>query len=138
MASLIKLNKNTYFNEYQFLPENTYGCECYYLYDNTDIWTYYLVEVTNPDYSITTPFLNIRSNPFITTVTNDNCHIMLKKINNDTISIEIYGNNYFYGNPKDLTKEQLKYLKSLLSKYFNKSLQKYFSFNQNKIITILD
>ena len=60
------LNTHKILNKYQEIQKNTIFSECYYSDNSMDKWRYYLREVTNPDKSISTFFINIRQNPFIT------------------------------------------------------------------------
>jgi hypothetical protein len=78
------------FNEYQTIPTNTLICCCNYINDKKDTWKYILREVSNPDRSITTTFINTRKTPFICSTKLDNNNICtsdiyLKLLNNNTI-----------------------------------------------------
>lgn len=60
-----KTNKEIVFNDYQKMEENTYYSECCFKSNKSDIWKYYLIEIVNPDESISNFFTNIKNNPFI-------------------------------------------------------------------------
>ena len=66
-GKLINIENNNLFNKYQQLPKNTYAYQCNYSNSSNDKWKYFLVEILNPDKSITNFFLNIKKEPFIVT-----------------------------------------------------------------------
>ena len=51
--------------------KDTFYSECCFERDKSDIWKYYLIEITNPDESISNFFTNIKNNPFIVSTTLD-------------------------------------------------------------------
>ena len=66
-----KLSEDLKLNDYQLVPKNTHYSKCYFCKDETDIWNYYLVEILNPDRSISNFFSKIRFEPFIMSTKTD-------------------------------------------------------------------
>ena len=79
-------------NQYQTIKPKTYACVCHYKEDNSDTWKYYLTEITNPDQSVGTTFIQSKTNPFICTtkVRNGKCvmDMYLKYISDNEIKLE--------------------------------------------------
>ena len=66
------IDKKMVLNEYQTMPDKTVLSEVHYQNDPSDKWIYFLQEILNPDEAITEFFIDIRNDPFITTIDMDN------------------------------------------------------------------
>ena len=62
-----KIEKDIIFNKYQTIEKNTYCANSYFKNDPSDSWCYFLTEIVNPDEAITSFFIHIKNDPFITT-----------------------------------------------------------------------
>ena len=60
-------NEAIVFNQYQTINKGTYYANSYFKNDVSDNWCYFLTELINADEAITTFFIGIKYNPFITT-----------------------------------------------------------------------
>lgn len=130
-----KLKNDMILNKYQIIPKDTTYVNTYYQNDKVDSWKYYIIEVLNPDKSISEFFINIMNKPFIVTTKLDKngiccMDIYLKFINEDTLQIT-YNNKIHIINMKDISKSELE--KKLI--IFNKKLSNYF--NNNMIDMLL-
>lgn len=141
------LNENYKFNDYQLINKNTHFIECSYTNNISDKWIYFITEIINPDKAISTFFINIKHTPFITTtITNDNNICKLNyylKIENNLIIFKKFNKTIFSKNIIDITKEDIKYVDTLLFRYFKGNFYKYikkykYFINNNKLIIIND
>lgn len=108
-----KLNKDLVYNEYQSIPKDTIYSECCYENDKSDKWRYFLVEILNPDKSITSFFINILNRPFICTTKLDNNNICImeyyiKFISNKELSIKKNNREYNVYNLDEISENTLK------------------------------
>tara|TARA_B110000208_G_C11741393_1_gene420060 strand:+ start:68 stop:970 length:903 start_codon:yes stop_codon:yes gene_type:complete len=71
-ASTKRLERKKTFNKHQSIQGNTYYSECYSTNTPTDKWSYYLIEVLNPEEAISSFFYSIKNKPFICTTKIDN------------------------------------------------------------------
>ena len=131
-------NESVKLNKYQIIPKNTYYSECYYNDDEFDKWKYYLIEICNPDEAISTFFINLKKDPFITTCFKDNNGVCKQKyfisLRKDSIKIEKYANKSEIINFNNLDKikfNKIKYLEKKLFKYFKGNLMKYIFMMKN-------
>ena len=119
-------NKDIVYNNYQTIKENTYYSKCHYIHNTNDQWNYFLTEICNPDESISNFFLNI-TRPFISTTKFENglCKMdfYLKFMDNNTIKIEIDNKPFFYGDPKYISKKQLKIIRSNMKNFYDSNLE---------------
>ena len=125
-----KLESDMILNKYQTIPKGTYYSKCYYCKDKHDIWNYYLLEILNPDKSISNFYSTIKFEPFIVstkvdkngiccsnyTLKVESNYIIIKKENN---TIEEISFDSILKNP-DKFKEDIK--KYNLSKFFDDDL----------------
>lgn len=125
-----QLDDNLILNEYQTIPKNTYYSKCFFCNDKSDIWNYYLVEILNPDRSISNFFSNIRHDPFIMTTSIDKNGICISDyhIKVESNSIVIKRNNetierfYFEEILNNINKFKKTIKKYNLSKFFDEDL----------------
>ena len=101
----LKLNfKKTEFNYYQSLPKDIFVVESNFVSDLTDIWHYYLVEVTNPDEAISSFYLSIKQLPFITALNPDySIKHLVKFLDDKTLLVKENGNLLFEGEPRKMS-----------------------------------
>ena len=126
------LKNDKHFNKYQTIPKNTKYSEVYYSNDTNDMWKYYMIEITNPDQSISNFFINIIKRPFIVSTKIDKngiccMDIYLKMIDrNDKIILEITCNDKFQSiNLNEIKEIDLRRKLSI----YNKKLIKFFNGN---------
>tara|TARA_Y100000991_G_scaffold39416_1_gene27424 strand:+ start:4568 stop:5488 length:921 start_codon:yes stop_codon:yes gene_type:complete len=127
ISKISKLNKDLVYNEYQIIPKDTIYSECCYENDKFDTWRYFLVEILNPDNSITSFFINILNKPFICTTKLDKNNICImeyyiKFLNNKKFSISKDNNESKIYNLDEISentlKEKLKDVEENTKKYF--------------------
>lgn len=115
-------------NPHQALPGNTPVAHCSYKKDPSDTWKYFVCEVVNPDEAISSFYISIKNDPFITDTVIDRNGI---PILSDRIKIEnnrmLYSNNLESILYKDMKKSDIKRLEKKLKKYFKGNLANYHS-----------
>ena len=121
-----RLSEDLILNKYQRLPKNIIYSKCYYCKDKDDIWNYYLIEILNPDKSISNFFSNIRFEPFIMTTKLDKNGVCVSefyiKVEFDSIVIKKNNNvveRLYFGQ----ILQDPNYFKSKIEKY---NLSKFF------------
>lgn len=131
-SRLIRSKISQDLNEYQSLPKNTIACQCHYLTDSFDTWSYILREVTNPDRAISTFFINTRKQPFICSTKMDSNGVCI----NDTYLKLVSDNNFklsFESKPSiqysinNLSQESVRKIDQKLKKHFQGNLSMYLS-----------
>lgn len=140
--NLCKLTENIEYNEFQKIPINTYIVDCEGNNSPFDKWSYYLLEIINPDKSIGTQYINISKSPFISTVIVDNNLICKKdvylKITQQGDLLITYGEKKIYQGklekmPYDIAKKTekklIKFLGTPIEIFLKKSIE-----NKNLII----
>lgn len=125
-----KLTKKTVFNKYQSLPANTIVCECYYDKYPNDVWSYFIRKVVDPDYAISTFFINTRKERFITTTSVDDygkCKKMvdLRIDDNNNLSVTVEDVILYKGPINMLPDDIINILNSLLYQYFDSNIYNY-------------
>tara|TARA_Y100000741_G_C18188327_1_gene532387 strand:+ start:115 stop:960 length:846 start_codon:yes stop_codon:yes gene_type:complete len=91
-------------NHFQTLPKNTAIVECNYVNDITDIWNYYLVEVTNPDEAISSFYITINQFPFMASLNPDySIKYFVRFLDNKTILVEKNYKEIYKGEPKNMS-----------------------------------
>ena len=128
----IKSENKIEYNEYQEIPNNTNICECYNVNDVMDKWYYYLLEIINPDRAISTAYINIVEEPFITTTrvrNNSICYIelYLKLIKDNILKINKGLDTFYYGSYNDIPREKKDIINNILLRYhinFNDMIEK--------------
>jgi hypothetical protein len=125
-----KLSKKKVFNKYQALPSNTIVCECYYGKYPDDRWSYFLRTVVDPDYSISTFFINARKERFITTTDVDNygkCRKMvdLRMDDTDQIMAKVEDDVLYDGSVDMIPENIIDILNDLLYGYFDTDIYDY-------------
>ena len=106
--------QDLYLNEYQTVPKETYFIETNYLTEPNDKWYYFLVELVNPDTSISSTYISIKRYPFITTLNEDySIDLYVKFLRKDYVVIKKNYQIIFEGHPKDVPLNILK----LISKH---------------------
>jgi hypothetical protein len=131
-SQLIKSEVSQVLNKYQTIPKNTFVCQCNYLSDSFDTWSYILREVTNPDRAISTFFINTRKIPFICSTKMDHngvcvndTYLKLMDNNNFKLSFESKpGINY---NVNNLSQQSINKIDKKLVKHLQGNLRKYLS-----------
>ena len=133
------------YNDYQNIPKDTIFSECYFDKDKLDKWYYFLVEILNPDESITSFFINILNRPFICTTNLDSNNICqmeyyIKFLNNNHLLIEnpnddLYLNIDLKNIKEDELKKKLKNIDKKTKKYFINGLSEEIIKYYNKINT---
>ena len=125
-----KLEKDSFLNKYQTIPKDTYYSECRWDFDANDKWKYYLIEVVNPDSSISNFFSNIKNKPFIMSTTIDKNGICKLDVNfrvrDSYVSITNSRNNKKKILFKELLKDEENFKKIILEEY---NLSKYIDIN---------
>ena len=85
-------------NRWQRLPKKTNFLECSYHHDPMDKWKYFLREIMNPDEAISTFFIRIRREPWITMLDDQyRCKFQIKRLPGDNIMIKKYGEVLYSG-----------------------------------------
>ena len=85
-------------NKWQRLPKKTNFLECSYHHDPMDKWKYFLREIMNPDEAISTFFIRIRREPWITMLDDQyRCKFQIKRLPGDNIMIKKYGEVLYSG-----------------------------------------
>jgi hypothetical protein len=123
-----KTSKKTDFNEFQSIPKNTYYCECNYVIDPNDKWSYFLRQIVNPDHTIGEFFLSVKNKPWITTTELDKqgvCrqHINMKIKYGANIKIKRYNEILHDGPITALTNSTIDMLNKLLWPYFGRDIR---------------
>jgi hypothetical protein len=123
-----KTSKKIDLNEFQSIPNNTFYCECNYVIDPNDKWSYYLRQIINPDHAIGELFLNVKNKPWITTTELDEngvCrrHINMKIKPDKNIEIKRYNELLHDGPISELTDSTIDMLNKILWPYFGKDIR---------------
>lgn len=123
-----KTNKKIDLNEYQSISKDTFYCECNYVVDPNDKWTYYIRQIINPDHSIGKFFLHIKNNPWITTTELDENGICRRHINmkikaDKNIEIKKYDTLIHDGPISTLTNSTIEMLNNILWPYFGRDIR---------------
>ena len=85
-------------NKWQRMPKKTNFLECNYHHDPLDKWRYFLREIKNPDQAITSFFIRIRREPWITMLDDQyRCKYQIKRLPGDNIMIKKYGTMVYNG-----------------------------------------
>lgn len=101
--------ENKYLNEYQTLPKEIYYIEANFIDALEDKWNYYLVEINNPDESISSFYMSIKRYPFITALNDDySIKHSVRFHDKDHLVIKHNYKTVFEGNPKDVPLNILK------------------------------
>lgn len=109
-------------NAYQTIPKNTFFVNSRYKKDPSDTWKYFFIEVINPDRAITTFFINIKKNPFITTTITDKNGVCTLQgylnIDNENIKVKLPQYNInFTKKITNLNKEDINLINNFFSHY---------------------
>ncbi len=127
-------------NDYQKIKENTYTCVCHYTDDHSDIWKYYLTEITNPDQSIGTTFIQCKTNPFICTtkIRNGKCvmDMYLKYISDSEILLQHNYKNLYIGSMLNVPDYLMQFMNRKLYKYLKTDIQSIFRRPINKKLVL--
>ena len=120
-----KLSKPLHFNKYQKISKNTVVCEC--INDDNETWMYFLTEILNPDEAISTFFINIRKDPFITTTELDNNGICQKKLDlhvrdKNSVDISLRDKHIYSGLITEIPNATKNLLENLLGHHFKNSV----------------
>ena len=123
-----RTNKKIDLNEYQSIPKDTFYCECNYVVDPNDKWTYFIRQIVNPDHSIGKFFLHIKNNPWITTTELDENGICRRHINmkikaDKNIEIKRYDTIIHNGPISTLTNSTIEMLNNILWPYFGRDIR---------------
>tara|TARA_R110001592_G_scaffold343535_1_gene634221 strand:- start:2104 stop:3042 length:939 start_codon:yes stop_codon:yes gene_type:complete len=95
--------KHTY-NEYQYIPKDTYSVETYE--NNDDKWMYFLIEVQNPDKAISSFNLTSNKYPFLAELdTNFNLKLYIKFIDKHNLIIKYNGDKIYTGHVDNIPDE---------------------------------
>ena len=129
-SNVIRSNDKKILNSYQVIPKNTYICQCHYISDVGDSWSYYLREVSNPDRAISTFFINSRKFPFICSTKIDRNGVCtndayLKLINNNSFKFSINSEPSINYTIKDLTYKSINKLEKKFFKHLRGNLKNY-------------
>ena len=85
-------------NKWQRMPKKTKFLECNYHHDPLDKWRYFLREIKNPDQAITSFFIRIRREPWITMLDDQyRCKFQIKRLPGNNIMIKKYGTVVYNG-----------------------------------------
>jgi len=103
-------------------------CTC--IDDDNEPWSYFLTEVLNPDEAISTFFINIRKEPFITTTEVDDegiCqqNIDLRVKDKDTVAISLKNNKIYDGLISDISQDVGDILDEELGQHFDGEILPY-------------
>lgn len=98
----VKMNfKKMELNYYQTLPKDIFIVESNFFSEPTDIWNYYLVEITNPDEAISSFYLTTKQLPFITALNPDySIKHLVKFLDDKTLLVKENGTEIFKGEPR--------------------------------------
>lgn len=101
----LKINfKKIELNDCQTLPKDIFIVESNFVSDPTDIWYYYLVEITNPDEAISSFYITIKQMPFITALNPDySIKHLVKFLDDKTVIVKENGNEIFQGEPRKMS-----------------------------------
>lgn len=129
---LIKKEVSQVLNKYQTIPKNTIVCQCHYLRDSFDTWSYFLREITNPDRAISTFFINTRKIPFICSTKMDNNGICmnetyLKLMDNNNFKISFESKPSMNYNINNLSQQSINKIDKKLMKHLQGNFSKYLS-----------
>lgn len=130
--------KDIIFNKYQTIPKYTYYVKSYFMDDTEDYWYYFLTEIINPDEAISSFFIPIKKDPFITTTILDNngsCKLdtYIKITNKSLHVIDKYGIKKYYDLKElDENSDEFKNLTSNLSPFLIDNLQHYIKIKKLK------
>ena len=116
------LTNDLILNEYQTIPKNTFFINSRYKNDPLDTWKYFLIEVINPDRAITTFFINIKKDPFITITANDKNGVCTLQgylnIDNENIKVKLPQHNInFTKKISNLNREDINLINTFFSHY---------------------
>uniref|UniRef100_A0A6C0EJ41 Uncharacterized protein n=1 Tax=viral metagenome TaxID=1070528 RepID=A0A6C0EJ41_9ZZZZ len=127
-----KIEKNTIFNKYQTIGKNTYYANSYFKNDPTDNWCYFLTEIINPDEAITSFFIHIKNNPFITTTYIDKQGVCTSeyfiKLTPGYIEISKDAEDMERINVDEVTKTQINTIDKKIGGFLQDSLSNYINF----------
>jgi hypothetical protein len=123
-----RINKKIDLNEYQSIPKYTFYCECNYVVDPNDKWSYFIRQIINPDHSIGKFFLHIKNNPWITTTELDENGICRRHINmkikaDKNLEIKKYDTIIHDGPISTLTNTTIEMLNNILWPYFGRDIR---------------
>lgn len=123
-------------NQYQAIKPKTYTCVCHYKEDISDTWKYYLTEITNPDQSVGTTFIQSKTNPFIcTTKVRNGKSVMdmyLKYISDNEIKLEHNYKNLYTGSMLNVPDYLIQFINRKLYRYLKTDIQEIFRRPINK------
>jgi len=123
-------------NPYQTIRANTYACVCHYDDQTSDTWKYYLTEITNPDQSIGTTFIQTKTRPFIcSTKVRNGRSVMdtyLKYITDTEIKLEHNYKTLYTGNMLNIPDSLLQFINRKLFRYLKTDIQNIFRKPLNK------
>ena len=124
-STTYKLSKPLQFNKYQKISKNTVVCEC--INDNNETWMYFLRKILNPDEAISTFFINIRKDPFITTTELDDNGICQKRLglrvrDKNSVDISLRDKHIYSGLITEIPDAIKNLLENLLGEHFKNSV----------------
>ena len=134
---LMKSDKQVKLNDYQSLPKNTLYSQCNFANNTYDTWNYYLREIKNPDIAISSFFINLlKFQPFITKTKliggDCKCEVMVKFKENNHVEIKHLNDSLYYGDPKYIPQNIIKFLNNNLNGFFDKQLRYYLNLKNIK------
>jgi len=116
-------------NKHQTLPGNTPVAHCSYKKDPSDTWKYFMCEVVNPDEAISSFYISIKNQPFITdTVLDQNGIPTLSdriKVDNNIMTYNNELESIPSKNISNMNKKELDQLEKKLKKYFKGKIKQY-------------
>ena len=120
-----RLSKSLQFNKYQKISKNTVVCEC--INDDNESWMYFFTEILNPDEAISTFFINIRKEPFITTTELDSNGICQKRLDlrirdKNSVDISLRDKHIYSGLISEIPDATKNLLEDLLGEHFKNSV----------------
>lgn len=96
----------TKFSYFQTLPKDTLFVESNYVSDPTDIWHYYLVEITNPDEAISSFYITNNQLPFMAALNHDySMKYLIRFLDDKTLSVEENYKDIYNGSPGNMSLE---------------------------------
>ena len=134
---LMKSDKQIKLNNYQRLPKNTLYSRCNFDNNTYDTWNYYLREIKNPDIAISSFFINLlKFQPFITKtkLIGGDCKLefMIKFKDDNNVEIKHLKDSLYYGDPKNIPQNIIKFLNKNLNGFFDKQLRYYLNLKNIK------